>query len=456
MIQISERDQLKRMMQHKEMSISLIKRFTEVYIKKKQLIIFFLGFSAGLPFLLIFSTLTAWLSQLGVDKTTIGLFVLTGSAFTLKFMWAPIVDSIPLPFLTNLLGQRRSWLFVSQLLCLFSLIGLGLSNPSSGLGLTILFALILAFSSATQDIVIDAFRIETLERNEQGAGAAMYQMGYRVALVAAGAGALILADSIGWVLTYFIMSIFMLVGILTVLFSSEPNKSGSLSKDINIDNDKLNLHKIGNWLRFSVVDPFKDFYTRPGWIIILLFIVFYKYADGIWGAMSNPFYLEVGFTLTEIGIISKSYGVFMTILGSIIGGVLVASFGILNSVLFGAIIMALTNLLYALLAFVGPSIPLLITVISIENISNGIGGTAFIAYLSSLCNLSYTATQYALLTSFMNLARTFLAAGGGWLADQFDWVTFFLITTIAGAPAVLLFLFLMKFYPDHIKQNDTK
>ena len=444
---------------YKEFLISLTKKFIGVYLKKKLIIIFFLGFSAGLPFLLMFSTLTAWLYQVGVDKTTIGLFVLTGSVFTLKFVWAPIVDSVPLPILTNILGQRRSWLFSSQIICLLSLIGMGLSNPSNGLGLTILFAIILAFASATQDIVIDAFRIESLANDEQGAGAAMYQIGYRIALIAAGAGALVLADIIGWVLTYFIMSIFMLVGILTVLMSSEPSKFQELSQDTFSGDDQLKLKKINKWLKASVIEPFKDFYTRPGWIIILLFIIFYKYADGIWAAMSNPFYLEIGFTLTEIGVISKSYGVFMTIFGSIVGGVLVASFGILNSVLFGSIIMALTNLLYAILAFLGPSIPMLICVISIENISNGIGGTAFIAYLSSLCNLSYTATQYALLTSFMNLARTFLAAGGGWLADHFDWVIFFIITTIAGAPAVFLILYLIKFYPEHINQralNSTK
>ena len=438
------------MLPHKIFDFISFNSFLGTYFKRRLLVIFFLGFSAGLPFLLMFSTLTAWLSQIGIDKTTIGLFVLTGTAFTLKFVWAPIVDSLPLPVLTKLFGQRRGWLLFAQLICLISLIGLGLSNPTKSLNLTIIFAIILAFASATQDIIIDAFRIETLKNNEQGAGAAMYQLGYRIALIVAGAGALILADVIGWMFTYLIMSIFMLIGIITVIFSHEPQKN-KLEK-VN----QVYSSDIKKWFKNSIINPFSDFCTRPGWIIILLFIIFYKYADGIWAAMSNPFYLEIGFTLTEIGVVSKSYGVVMTIIGSILGGLIVAYYGILYSVLLGAIIMALTNLLYAMLAAIGPSISALVVVISIENIANGIGGTAFIAYLSSLCNLSYTATQYALLTSFMNLARTFLAAGGGWLADKVDWVTFFIITTFAGLPAVILIIYLIKYFPDHIQQDQLK
>ncbi|MDE0799901.1 MAG: AmpG family muropeptide MFS transporter [Rhodospirillaceae bacterium] len=417
---------------------------SSVYFERRIIIVFLLGFSAGLPFLLMFGTLTAWLAQSGIDKTSIGLFVLTGTAFTLKFLWAPLVDRLPLPFVARLLGQRRSWLALAQLVCIASLVGIGLSDPTTGLRVTVLWTVVLAFASATQDIVIDAYRIETLHENEQGAGAATYQLGYRLALISAGAGALILADTLGWKTTYIIMAGLMTLGLLTTLLSPEPKRPAQ--KDSSQGN---RLTRYNEWLKNSVVAPFSEFFSRPGALVILLFVVFYKYADGIWAAMANPFYLELGFTLTEIGVVSKTYGVVMTIIGSVLGGVMVLRLGILKSVLFGAVSMALTNLLYAALALSGPSIPVLMAVISIENLANGIGGTAFIAYLSSLCNLAYTATQYALLSSFMNVARTFLASGGGWLADQVDWVTFFVITTIAGIPGVVLLLYLMKRFPTH-------
>lgn len=417
---------------------------SRVYFERRIIIVFLLGFSAGLPFLLMFSTLTAWLSQAGIDKTTIGLFVLTGIAFSLKFLWAPLVDRLPLPIITSVFGQRRSWLLLAQLVCVFGLVGIGLSDPTVSLATTALWAVILAFASATQDIVIDAYRIETLKQNEQGVGAAVYQLGYRLAFIAAGAGALMLASSLGWTMAYIIMAALMAVGLVTTLLSPEPKHPPQ--RDVG---DSSRVVQYTQWLKDSVVTPFAEFLSRPGALAILLFVVFYKYADGIWAAMALPFYLELGFTLDEIARVSKIYGVVMTIIGSILGGVMVLRWGILKSVLFGAISMALTNLLYAALALAGPSVPVLVAVISIENLANGIGGTAFIAYLSSLCNLAYTATQYALLSSFMNVARTFLASGGGWLADQVDWATFFIITTIAGIPGVVLLLYLMKRFPTH-------
>lgn len=419
-----------------------------IYFTRRLITILLLGFAAGLPFLLMFGTLTAWLSQAGIDKTSIGLFVLTGTAFTLKFLWAPLVDLMPLPIFSRLLGQRRSWLALSQIVCIVSLVGIGFSDPGTQLLVTASWAVVLAFASATQDIVIDAYRIETLEEDEQGAGAAVYQLGYRLALISAGAGALILADASGWMITYIVMAALMAVGLLTTLVSPEPKRSTNETAS-----KEAGFKRYVDWVRESVVAPFADFMTRPGWALILLFVVFYKYADGIWAAMANPFYLELGFTLTEIGVVSKTYGVVMTIAGGILGGIMVYRLGILKSVLFGAITMALTNLLYAALAVIGPSVPALVVVISIENLANGIGGTAFIAYLSSLCNLAYTATQYALLSSFMNVARTFLASGGGWLADQVDWATFFVITTFAGIPGVVLLLYLIKRFPLHTEMT---
>ena len=421
-----------------------------IYVQRRLIIIFLLGFASGLPFLLIGPTLSAWLSEVGVSKTSIGLFALVGGVFAISFIWAPLVDRLPLPVLSRLMGQRRSWLITAQLVCVGALVVLGLSNPAENVSFTALMTFILAVASATQDIVINAYRIETLTEDEQGAGAANYQLGYRLAIILAGAGALVLADFFGWFITYVSMAVLMCIGVITTLFSPEPKHP--------VDTDTSDLsrgQRYVAWIKRAVVAPFADFMTRPGWALILLFVIFYKYADGVWGFMANPFYLELGFTLTEIGVVSKTYGVVMTMIGVVIGGLIITRYGLLKSELFGAITMAATNLGYAALAMIGSSVPAFVVAISLENIANGIGGTAFIAYLSSLCNIAYTATQYTLLMSFANFSRTLLASGGGWVADQVDWVTFFILTTLAGIPGVVLLLYMMKRYPNHTKAANS-
>ncbi len=417
---------------------------SRIYVQRRLIVIFMLGFASGLPFLLIGPTLSAWLSEVGVSKTSIGLFALVGGVFAVSFTWAPLVDRLPLPLISRAMGQRRSWLICAQIVCVGALIALGLSNPAENLGLTALLTFFLAVASATQDIVINAYRIETLEDDEQGAGAANYQLGYRLAIILAGAGALVLADFFGWFVTYAAMAVLMVIGVVTTLFSPEPQHP------VTPDTSGLSRgQRYWAWIQRAVIAPFADFMSRPGWALILLFVIFYKYADGVWAFMANPFYLEIGFTLTEIGVVSKTYGVAMTMIGVVIGGLMIARYGLLKSVLFGAVTMAVTNLGYAVLAMMGSSIPAFIVAISLENIANGIGGTAFIAYLSSLCNIAYTATQYTLLMSLANFSRTLLASGGGWVADQVDWVTFFILTTVAGIPGVALLLFMMKRYPHH-------
>lgn len=417
---------------------------SRVYLERRLIVIFLLGFTSGLPFVLMGSTLSAWLFEVGVTKTNIGLFALVGGIFTVSFTWAPLVDRLPLPILSRLMGQRRSWLFLSQLVVAGSLIAMGLSDPAENLASTALLTLVLAVGSATQDIVINAYRIETLSQDEQGAGAANYQFGYRIAMYLAGAGALFLATAFGWSITYAVMACLMGVGIFTTFFSPEPEHpeeayvSGLSHSQRYVD-----------WVRRTVVAPFVDFMTRPGWVLVLLFVIFYKYADGVWGFMAQPFYLETGFTKNEIATVSKTYGFVMTMIGVFLGGYSIARYGLLKSVLFGGITMAVTNLGYAALALAGASIPVFIVAISLENIAGGIGGTAFIAYLSSLCNLAYTATQYTMLMSFANLSRTILASGGGWLADQMDWVSFFVFTTFAGIPGIVLLLYMIKRYPTH-------
>jgi len=416
---------------------------SKVYLDRRLLVVMALGFSAGMPLLLVYGTLSAWLTESGVSFTVIGLFSWASTAYALKFLWAPLVDRVPIPVLSRLLGQRRSWLLLAQTVCAASMIAIGSTTPADDLMLTAIWAVVLACASATQDIVIDAYRIETLEEEEQGAGAATYQLGYRVALIAAGAGALIIADLGGWFYAYLAMAGLMGVGIVTTLISPEPPKQQRSPEE-----GGRSLARYGRWIEQAIVMPFKDFMTRPGWILILLFIMLYKYGDGLLGVMANPFYLDIGFTKTEIGLVSKTYGVAMTIIGGLVGGLLVVRVGIMRALFSAGIIMALSNLLFSALALIGPSVPALMLVISAENLANGIGGTAFIAYLSSLCSLAYTATQYALVSSFMNFARTIFASGGGWLADQVDWAIYFILTTIAAVPGLLLLLYIMKRYPN--------
>ena len=409
-----------------------------VYSDRRLMIILLMGFASGLPFLLTAATLSAWLSQAGITKTFIGFMSWASSVYALKFLWSPIIDRVHLPGLARLVGKRRAWMLAAQGLCMIAMVGLGSSDPASNLTVTIIWTVILAFSSATQDIVIDAYRIEVLDRSQFGAGAAMTTFGYRIAVIASGGGALLLADSFGWLFSYATMAVLMLVGIVTVLVSPEPRHPAEPAAG----------ESYGEWVKAAVVAPFAEFLSRPGALAILAFIMLYKYGDALWAAMANPFYLELGFSLTEIGTVAKTYGVFMTIAGSFVGGALVMRFGIHRTLLWGGLAMALSNLLLAALAGLGPSVPGLTFVISVENFSNGIGSVAFIAFMSSLCNLAYTATQYALMTSFMAFTRTILASGGGWLADQMDWVTFFIVTTFAAVPGLALLLWMMRRFPE--------
>jgi PAT family beta-lactamase induction signal transducer AmpG len=428
-----------------------------VYLDRRVLSILFLGFSSGLPLLLVYSTLSAWLQEAGVSKTTIGFFSWASSAYALKFLWSPLVDRLPLPILTRHLGRRRGWMLLAQLGVIAAIVGLGNTDPARDLATTVLWAVVLAFASATQDIVIDAYRVEILEQAKLGAGAANYVFGYRIALLASGAGALILADRASWFWAYVAMAGLMVVGIATVLLNPEPREV--ISDDTHRRDQHVReflgrrghlprlLRQAGAWLHGAVIAPFADFMTRPAWIVVLLFIALYKYGDALLGVMANPFYLEMGFSKTEIGLISKGYGLVMTLLGTFVGGVLVARLGILRSLLLGGILQAASNLVFALQAYVGYSVPMLTATISVENFTGGVGTAAFVAYLSSLCNMAYTATQYALLSSLMAFARTFFASGGGWLADHLSWVSFFLLTTVAAVPGLLLLLWMMRRFP---------
>lgn len=438
-----------------------------VYSERRVLSLLFFGFSSGLPLLLVYSTLSAWLTEVGVSKTTIGFISLVGTAYALKFLWSPLVDKLPVPVLTGLLGRRRSWMLVSQAVLIVSIYGMATSDPTTAEGLwwMIFWAVVVAFASATQDIVIDAYRTEILDDEKLGAGAANIVFGYRVAMLAAGGGALIIADFTSWFWAYMAMAALVLVGVLAVLANPEPQVRTSRESEVLEGQGRefleRNAHLPGPvlrgaaWVYAAVVCPFAEFMSRRGWISVLLFVALYKYGDALLGVMANPFYLEMGFSKSEIGTVSKGFGLAMTLVGTGVGGVLVARYGILRALLICGVLQAASNLVFALQAWVGYSVPMLMVTIAIENLSGGMGTTAFVAYLSSLTNVAYTATQYALLSSLMAFARTIFASGSGWLADQMDWVSFFLVTTLAALPGLALLIWMLRTFPAESTRSRT-
>ncbi|CAH1669811.1 AmpG family muropeptide MFS transporter [Chelatococcus asaccharovorans] len=414
-------------------------RSLAVYTDPRIIAILFLGFSSGLPLSLVYGTLSAWLAEAGVSMTMIGLFSWASTAYGFKWLWSPLVDRLPIPILTRLLGQRRGWMILAQVLTALCMIGLGSSDPAHNLLATAGWAVALAFASATQDIVIDAYRVESLEEKELGAGAGNIVLGYRLGMIVSGGGALVLAELFGWFTAYAAMAAMMGIGVITVLLSREPARPDVAETSIAAD-------PFG-WIRSAVIAPLADFAQRPHWVAILLFIALYKYGDALIGVMANPFYLAIGFTKAEIGLVSKSYGVIMTISGGLIGGVIVARLGIMRALLICGVLQAASNLVFVAQAMAGANLSVFIVTMSVENLAGGMGTAAFVAYLSSLCNVAYTATQYALVSSFMAFTRTIFASGGGWLADQVDWTTYFLISTAAALPGLALLIWMMRAFP---------
>ena len=416
-----------------------------IYCERRLIIVFLMGFASGLPFLLSGATLSIWLTEAGVSLTAIGLFALVGTPYNLKFLWAPIIDRLPLPVLSRLLGRRRAWMMMIQVGMMASIIALGLTEPQSAPGMTALFALAVAFFSASQDIVIDAYRIDILDEDQQGAGAAMTQAGYRFGLLASGAGALYLATDIDWSLVYGIMAGLVLIGFITALRAPIPKADKA---------SKATVHAGENWFRTAVAAPFVEFFQRNNpavGLVILTFILLYKFGDAFAGVMANPFYINIGFTKIEIANVSKIFGVVATLLGVFTGGLLVKRYGILNSLLYCGILQMFSNLMFAAQASIGADVRFLFLTIGIENMSGGMGSAAFVAYLSVLCNTKYTGTQYALFSSFMAFGRTWLSASSGWIADQTNWVTFFVISTFVALPGLLLLLVMMRRLPMEVQ-----
>ena len=415
-----------------------------IYWERRLIIVFLMGFASGLPFLLSGATLSIWLTEAGVSLTTIGLFALVGTPYNFKFFWAPLIDRVPIPVLSRLMGRRRAWMIIIQLGLMAAIITLGLSEPQTTPGMTALLALAVAFFSASQDIVIDAYRIEILDDDQQGAGAAMTQAGYRFGLLVSGAGALYLATEINWSLVYGIMGVLILVGFITALRAPIPDS----------DREREEHQIRENWIHTALVAPFVEFFQRNNLgvsLLILAFILLYKFGDAFAGVMANPFYIKIGFTKVEIANVSKIFGVFATLVGVFTGGIVVKRWGILKSLLYCGILQMLSNLMFAAQAAIGSHVGFLFLTIGMENLSGGMGSAAFVAYLSLLCNTAYTGTQYALFTSFMAFGRTWLSAFSGWVAEQTGWVTFFVISTFVALPGLLLLLGMMKNLPMEVQ-----
>ena len=417
----------------------------KVYLEPASLRMLSLGFSAGLPLLLVFGTLSFWLREAGIDRTTIGFLSWVGLAYGFKWVWSPLVDRMPIPWLTRTLGRRRSWLLASQAVIMLALVSMAMTDPQQSLAPVVWCAIAVAFGSATQDIALDAFRIESADTEHQAALAATYQTGYRLAMIWSGAGALWIAARAEipsavagvtapyqhgpWQIAYLVMAVSMLPGVLTVLFSQEPfQRAIAPSKNI------------GEWLRGALVEPFADFIGRYRWqaALILGLIATYRISDVVMGIMANPFYVDMGFSKDEVAAVTKVYGVAMTLVGAFVGGILSLRMGVMRVLMLGAILSAASNLLFAWLSTRGHDVTALVWVVSADNLAGGIASSAFIAYLSSLTNVQYSATQYALFSSMMLLLPKFVAGFSGKYVDAFGYADFFTSTALLGVPVLIL------------------
>ena len=416
-----------------------------VYLERRLLIIFAMGFASGLPLALSGATLAIWLTEAGVGLTAIGLFAAVGTPYSVKFLWAPLIDRVPLPLLAPRLGRRRSWMVLIQLMLMAAIAVLGFTRPQEAPLVTAFCALLVAFLSASQDVVIDAYRIEILTPEQQGAGAAATQAGYRMGMIASGAGALFLVHGgLDWSLVYAAMAVLLAAGLVVALCAPEPPESEAEPEA------SPSAAGFGSRLKDMVADPFAEFFARNGVqtaLLILVFILLYKLGDAFAGVMANPFYVRIGFSLGEIAAVSKVFGIVATLVGVLLGGLVVARYGVLWSLFGCGIAQMLSNLMFAAQAAIGPDVGFLMLTIGIENLTGGMGSAAFVAYLSLLCNTAYTGTQYALFSSFMAVGRTWLSASSGWVADQTDWVTFFILSTVIALPGLVMAIWMVKRLP---------
>jgi len=397
-----------------------------VICSRKMLVALLMGFSCGLPLLLTISVLQAWMKEEGVDLTVIGLMALVGIPYTVKFLWAPFLDRFRLPFL----GRRRGWLLIAQIALIFSIIALAFSNPKNSPWLMALAAFMVTFFSASQDIVVDAYRREDLSDEELGLGSSLYINGYRVGMLLASGGGLILADHLSFQAVYLIMAACILPGVLTTLLAPEPVVDTAPPET----------------MKEAVMSPLVEYFSRSGAIWMLAFILFYKIGDTMASAMTTPFYLELGFSKTQIGTVVKLFGFWATIVGSLTGGVAMIRLGINRSLWIFGLLQALSTACFAVLARVGPALPVLSAVIAFENLSSGMGTAAYAAFMASITHKKFTATQYALLSSLMGIPRVLASAPTGLMAKYLGWEAFFILCALMALPGMML---LFKFAPWH-------
>ena len=400
------------------------KSVIRVLFSRRILVAFLMGFSSGLPLLLTIGVLQAWMKEKDVDLTWIGMITLVQLPYTWKFIWAPVLDRFTLPFL----GRRRGWLLVAQLCLILSIIALGYSDPVKHAMAMVVAAILVSFFSASQDIVIDAYRREDLADEELGLGSSMYIYGYRLGMLLAGGGGLIMADHMSYSKVYLIMAVCMIPGVLTTILTPEPKVSVGAPRT----------------MKEAVINPMVEYFSRNNAVWILVFILLYKVGDTMASAITTPFYLDLGFSKTDIGAVVKVFGTGATLAGAFLGGIILLRLGINRSLWIFGVLQAISTACFAVLARIGYSIPVLSGVIAFENLSSGMGTAAFVAFMASITNKKFTATQYALLTSLIGVPRTFASAVTGFMAKNIGWENFFIVCTLVAIPGLLL---LLKFAP---------
>ena len=418
-----------------------------VYLQKRVLIVLFLGFSSGLPLALSGSTLLVWMRESGVDLGTIGLFALVGTPYTLKFLWAPLVDALHVPVLTKLLGRRRGWLVFAQLLLIAAILLLALTDPAKSPFYVALGALLVAAASSTQDIVVDAFRVESLPESEQAAGMASYVAAYRVGMLISTAGALFLVSgfeatgltkAIAWMWGYVATAAMVLIGMIAALVATEPEQSRRAEEATSGES------AISRVIH-AAVGAFTEFLTRKDVWAVLAFVILYKFTDSFSGTMTAPFVIDLGFTRNDYAAIVKGVGLAATLIGGFAGGFLARAWSLEACLWTGGVLQAISNLAFAWLAFVGHNQWALALAITVENFTGAIGTVIFVAYLSSLCQSPlHTATQYALLTAFAAIGRTYLSAGAGYVAQATGWPMFFVLSVLVAIPSLILLAWLQR------------
>jgi PAT family beta-lactamase induction signal transducer AmpG len=424
-----------------------------VYLKPRVLIVILLGFSSGLPLALSGATLAIWMTESGVNLRTIGLYALVGLPYTLKFLWAPLVDALDIPILSRVLGRRRGWLVFSQLLLAAAIVFLALQNPAVSLWPVALGAVMVATASATQDIVIDAFRVESLETSEQAAGMAGYVAAYRIGMLASGAGVIALTawlEHIGvsrdtvWMWGFIAAAALMGVGIFATLMATEPAAPANV-----VDKTRDPISRVA----ITAFGAFREFLTRPEAIIVLLFVVLFKFCDAFAGVLTGPFVIDIGFDKATYAAVVKGVGLAAALVGGFAGGMVARALPLSTSLWVGGILQAVSNLAFAWLALIGPHVPALTIAVILENFTGAIGTVIFVAYLSALCGVrAHTATQFALLTALAAVGRTTLSSSGGFVAESTGWFWFFVVSVLLSIPSFILLAWLQ--FRGHFRELD--